>query len=87
VDPRAGLGEVEKRKFLIPPGFELRPLGRPVRSKSLYRLRYPGSSVIEHLQNVTTSNYSVIANSLALQFTTARTTSSLSALSTPVVAW
>jgi hypothetical protein len=43
VDPRAGLDDVEKRKFLILPGLELRPLGRPVRSQSLYRLRYPGS--------------------------------------------
>jgi hypothetical protein len=25
------------------PGLELRPLGRPARSQSLYRLRYPGS--------------------------------------------
>jgi hypothetical protein len=34
---------VEKRKFLTIPGLELRPLGRPARSQSLYRLRYPGS--------------------------------------------
>jgi hypothetical protein len=32
VNPRAGLDDVEKRKFLPPPGFELRPLGRPARS-------------------------------------------------------
>jgi hypothetical protein len=25
------------------PGLEIRPLGRPARSQSLYRLRYPGS--------------------------------------------
>jgi hypothetical protein len=43
VDPRAGLDDVEKRKFLTLPGFELRLLGRPARSQSLYRLRYPGS--------------------------------------------
>jgi hypothetical protein len=43
VDPRAGLDDVEKRKFLIPPGLELRLLGRPARSQSLYRLRYSGS--------------------------------------------
>jgi hypothetical protein len=43
VGPKAGLDDVEKRKFLIVPGFELRPLGRPARSQSLYRLRYPGS--------------------------------------------
>jgi hypothetical protein len=43
VDPRAGLDDVEKRKFLILPGLELRPLGCPARSQSLHRLRYPGS--------------------------------------------
>jgi hypothetical protein len=43
IDPRAGLDDVEKRKFLTLPGLELQPLGRPARSLSLYRLRYPGS--------------------------------------------
>jgi hypothetical protein len=43
VDPRAGLEDVEKGTFLILPGFELRPLGRPARSQSLYRLCYAGS--------------------------------------------
>jgi hypothetical protein len=43
VDPRAGLEDVEKRKFLTLPGRELRLLCRPVCSQSLYRLRYPGS--------------------------------------------
>jgi hypothetical protein len=38
VDPRAGLDDVEKRKFLTLPGLDLRPLGRPARSQSLYRL-------------------------------------------------
>jgi hypothetical protein len=42
--PRAGLDDVEKRKFFILPGLELRPLDRAARSQSLYRLRYPGSS-------------------------------------------
>jgi hypothetical protein len=32
VDLRAGLDDVEKRKFLTLPGLELRPLGRPARS-------------------------------------------------------
>jgi hypothetical protein len=36
----AGLDDVEKREFLILPGPELRPLGHPARSQSLYRLRY-----------------------------------------------
>jgi hypothetical protein len=43
VDPRAGLDDVEKRKFLSLPGLEPRPLFRPARSQSLYRLSYPGS--------------------------------------------
>jgi hypothetical protein len=40
--PGAGVDDVEKRKLLNLPGLELRPLGRPARSQSLYRLRYPG---------------------------------------------
>jgi hypothetical protein len=44
VEPRVGLDDVEKRKFLTLPGLELWPLSRPARSQSLYRLRYPGSS-------------------------------------------
>jgi hypothetical protein len=42
VDPRADLDDVEKRKFLTLPGLELRPLGRPARSQSLYGPCYPG---------------------------------------------
>jgi hypothetical protein len=40
--PRAGLDDVENRKFLTVPGLEFRPLGRRARSQSLYRLHYPG---------------------------------------------
>jgi hypothetical protein len=43
VDPRAGLDDVKKRKFLTAPGLELRSLGRTARSQSLYRPNYPGS--------------------------------------------
>jgi hypothetical protein len=43
VDPRAGLDDVEKRKFLPLPRLELRPLCRPARSQQLYRLSYFGS--------------------------------------------
>jgi hypothetical protein len=43
VGPRAGLDYMEKRKFLTLPGLELRPLRRPARSQSLYRLSYSGS--------------------------------------------
>jgi hypothetical protein len=32
VDPRAGLDDVEKRKFLTLPGLELQPLGRSAHS-------------------------------------------------------
>jgi hypothetical protein len=32
VDPRSGLDDVGKRKFLTLPGLELRPLGRPAHS-------------------------------------------------------
>jgi hypothetical protein len=42
VGPRTGLDDVDKRIILPLPGHELRPLGRPARSQSLYRLRYPG---------------------------------------------
>jgi hypothetical protein len=45
VSPRTGLDDVEKRKFLPLPRLELRTLCRPTRSQSLYRLRYPGSSL------------------------------------------
>jgi hypothetical protein len=36
VGSRAGLNDVEKRKFMTPQGLELRPLCRPARSQSLY---------------------------------------------------
>jgi hypothetical protein len=44
VDPKTGLDDVEKRKFLPLQGLKLRPLSRPARSQSLYRLRYPESA-------------------------------------------
>jgi hypothetical protein len=43
----ASLDNVEKRKFLILPGLELRPLSRPTRSQALYRLRYPGVRILK----------------------------------------
>jgi hypothetical protein len=46
VGPRVGLEDAENRKFLTLPELELRPLGHPAYSQSLYRLRYPGSSSI-----------------------------------------
>jgi hypothetical protein len=46
-----------------------------------------GNCIIERLLISATSHYSAIANSHNLQFTTARTKLSQSALSSPVVAW
>jgi hypothetical protein len=48
VDPRVGLEEAERRKILPLPGLELRPIGRPARTQSLYRLRYPLSEGLKH---------------------------------------
>jgi hypothetical protein len=45
VDLRASLDDVKNRKFLTLPGLELRLLGRPACSQSLYRLSYPGSLI------------------------------------------
>jgi hypothetical protein len=42
-----GLDAIVKRTFLTPPGLELQPLGRLVRSQSLYRLRYPCSCILK----------------------------------------
>jgi hypothetical protein len=47
VNPTVGLDDMEERKFLTLLGLELRSLARPVRSQSLYRVRYPDSSVYE----------------------------------------
>jgi hypothetical protein len=49
VDPRAGLVDVEERKFLTLPRLELRPLGRPACSQSLYRFCYPGTSLYQYM--------------------------------------
>jgi hypothetical protein len=43
---RTGVDDVEKKKFLTPLGLEVRHLGSPERSQSLYRLRYPDSFYI-----------------------------------------
>jgi hypothetical protein len=40
VGPRAGLDDVEKKQFLPLLGLKLRPLVRPARSQSLYRLSH-----------------------------------------------
>jgi hypothetical protein len=41
VDPRAGLDDLEKRKFFILPGLERRTLSRSAHTQWVYRLRYP----------------------------------------------
>jgi hypothetical protein len=38
------LDDVERRKILPLSGVEIRPVGRPARNQSLYRLSYPGSA-------------------------------------------
>jgi hypothetical protein len=42
LDPRTGMEDMEKRKFLPLPRPELQTRGRPVCSQSLYWLSYPG---------------------------------------------
>jgi hypothetical protein len=43
LDPRAGLDDMEKRKFLILPGLEFRPVDHSARSQSLHWMRYRDS--------------------------------------------
>jgi hypothetical protein len=38
-----GLDDMKKREIFPLPGHQLRPLGHPARTQSLYRLPYPGS--------------------------------------------
>jgi hypothetical protein len=47
VDPRTGLQNVEKGKFLTLQGLQLRPFDSPARSQSLYRLHYPSSLLLQ----------------------------------------
>jgi hypothetical protein len=56
VNPRACLEDVEKKKFLTPPGLELRPLGRPARSQSLYRLLWETQYGAQNLWDVMPSS-------------------------------
>jgi hypothetical protein len=67
VDPRVGLDDVERRKFLKLRGFELRPLGRPARSQSLYRLRYPGSSDGKQLKINSNTNCSRMLRHISIR--------------------
>jgi hypothetical protein len=45
-DPRTGLDDIQKLKFLTLPGLKLRPFSHPSRSHSLYLLRYRGSLLL-----------------------------------------
>jgi hypothetical protein len=47
VDPRVGLDDMENIKFLTLLGLELRPVRRPARSQSLYRLSYLDDATLE----------------------------------------
>jgi hypothetical protein len=60
VSRRAGLDDMEKRKFLPSQGLELRPLGCPARSQSLYRLLCPGSRVYEHVKKCMHDTYALL---------------------------
>jgi hypothetical protein len=46
-----GLNFMEKRKILPLPRLEIRPLGRPARSQSLYPLSYPGTPICYVISN------------------------------------
>jgi hypothetical protein len=57
VDPRIGLDDMEKWKFLTIPGLELPPFRRPARIQSLHRLRYRDPTLL-HVRNcITLWNY------------------------------
>jgi hypothetical protein len=57
VDSRAGLDNIEKWKLLTLPELEPRPLSRPARSQSPYRLRYPCSRQLCIRQDYVTMAY------------------------------
>jgi hypothetical protein len=58
VDHRTSLHHLNKRKFFTLPRLVLRPLGRPARNQSLYRLRCPGSQIANRtLETVAKLNY------------------------------
>jgi hypothetical protein len=55
VGPTAGLDDLEKRKFLTPPGLKLQPLGHPAHSQLLSRLLYYFST--EHFPGKTKEDH------------------------------
>jgi hypothetical protein len=66
VGPRTCLDDVEKIKLLTLQGLKLRPLRRPARSQSLYRLRYPGSLFREEkvIFHITANNFTYSVQSV-----------------------
>jgi hypothetical protein len=60
VGPRAGLADVEKRTFFNTPGLELRPLGRPTRRQSLYRLSPVNKTTDSFMVYLTTLRVAVV---------------------------
>jgi hypothetical protein len=58
MDPRAGLDDVEKNKFLTLPGRELRPLGCAACSQTI-PTRYPGSPFMFNSQLNLRNRFSV----------------------------
>jgi hypothetical protein len=67
VDPTAGLDDVEKRKFLILPGLEVRPLGYSSCSQPLYRLRYHQIYLISQAVILWSQNSAVLRHSGSLE--------------------
>jgi hypothetical protein len=67
-----GLDDMEKRKFVLLPELEIRPVSRPARSQSLYRLRYPGSCLL--CGNVVSCNLSFCNTGLRIAIRTLRQT-------------
>jgi hypothetical protein len=65
--PRAGLDDVENRKFLTLTGLELQPLGHPAHSQSLYQLHYLSSveNIYTNIPKIGTMN--VITNILKIK--------------------
>jgi hypothetical protein len=60
-----GLDDMEKRKLLTLPGPELRPLGSPSRSQSLYQLSYRGTEAEDY--NIESITHYIIVSVLALE--------------------
>jgi hypothetical protein len=60
VEPRAGLDDVEKRKFLTLSGLELRPLGRPARTQSYTDCAIPASKQAVHIIPRTSMVYEIV---------------------------